>query len=204
MTEIKGDRGRPVRSLPFDQWPELDRAAWSSAIRPESVFEDGGLAAGWASATIKGVRWAYGSWLLHLRSTQSLGAAISPADRVTGVAVRGYAQHLLDTTSVVSAAAYLNALARGLTVMLPREDYRWVKAIAERLRQKRTRIRIKEPLIVSTDDLIDLGISLVTTSGCGSDDITLEQARQLSRRIDDRAPGSPTFAQEKLLGADCW
>ena len=84
-------RGRQARvAWPVEAWPEPDRLAWARATAVGDLLDDGGIAAEWREATRRSAVGAYGRWLAHLEAEGALDRAVSPADRVTPEAIRGY------------------------------------------------------------------------------------------------------------------
>ena len=82
---------RVVRtSLPFDAWPERDRALWQAALRRGAIFEPDGAAAHWAEDTRRQVAKGYGRWLGALQSFGTLAPEVAPATRVTEDHLRRY------------------------------------------------------------------------------------------------------------------
>jgi hypothetical protein len=68
-----------ILSLPLDQWPEADRAAWVAARTPAGFLEEDRPASHWSPARCRIAEQAYGQWLAHLGRHGLLQA--SPAAR---------------------------------------------------------------------------------------------------------------------------
>ena len=77
--------------LPFEDWPNEDHAAWTSAIREGDVLDGRGPAAHWRGTTRRTNIHHYGRWLSFLIRQGSDIHATTPAERVTEENVRGVA-----------------------------------------------------------------------------------------------------------------
>src|SRR3954452_19832435 len=94
MQSIEHAAAPPARrrlSLPWQEWPQADRAAWERAISPASLLDDeGGLAASWRPGSREAVLRSYGRWLGFLARHGDLDASVEPADRMTPERIRAH------------------------------------------------------------------------------------------------------------------
>jgi hypothetical protein len=120
--------------LPLEDWPAPDRAAWATLFTPRDVFADAAPARRWAAATRANHLHHYGCWLRWLATGVGLEPDAAPGARATPEAVRGFAKHLQDRVSPVSAAAGIVCLKVVLKAMHPEMDWRWLMDLANRLK----------------------------------------------------------------------
>lgn len=149
------------RHLPFDQWPEADRLAWASAMRPAGLFDDANSAAHWRDSTRNHVRRHYGYWLTYCLWAD-IALDIPIAKRITPEHVLGYLAHLTTTVSINTAAIYLARLLYAVRVMMPEFDWDWLQALVRRVEsQVRGPIIDKRPCLRDARVLVDLGQMLM-------------------------------------------
>ena len=70
------------RSIPFQEWPVADQAAWLDAFRDEGILGDRGPAAHWSRGSRQSIQYGYASWLAFLDQHGLLTPAV-PEDRAT-------------------------------------------------------------------------------------------------------------------------
>lgn len=100
--------------LPFEDWPNEDRAAWTSAIRDGDVLDGRGAAAHWRETTRRTNIHHHSRWLSFLMRQGHDIHATTPAERVTEEAVRAYVG---DLRSRVAPRTVVSSLV-GLKVMM--------------------------------------------------------------------------------------
>jgi len=149
------------RSLKMEAWPEADRLAWIAAVRPDSVFEDGGLGAGWAPATRETAIGSYGRWLGWLKRNGLLDPGVGPADRVTPERIREYVADRLQQIAASSMAPCLAHLYCALRAMAPDRDWRWMRGVISLIRGGAVRTRDKQARLVPSGQLFAFGVELM-------------------------------------------
>ena len=126
------------RSIKPADWPQKDRAAWTTAHRRGSLLDDDGLAASWAVATSDIIARGYGAYLAFLTETSDLDPTMSPAERVTRPRIEAYVACLRERNHSSTVAARILQLIRAIAVMSPTADLAWLRRIFARLRRTAT------------------------------------------------------------------
>jgi hypothetical protein len=120
--------------LPLEQWPAVDREAWTKATSPAGLMDDAGEGADWRPPTSKSRRNAYGRWLMFLYVRGQLDADEHPferAHRSLASYIDALKQRGLSTRSVWS---YVDNIGNALRVMFPgrQEDIAWIRKIVNK------------------------------------------------------------------------
>lgn len=149
------------KSLPLSLWPEGDRVSWSAAQHAASVFEPSNAAHDWAKSTRHEVERAYGRWLAWLDLGGHLTPSTKPGDRVTSQRVATYVAYLRSVVGPVTVYMQTAGLHAMLKAIEPDADWSWLRKIIKGLKRSAKSQRNKRQLIVRTDELFNLGISLM-------------------------------------------
>lgn len=157
MSETFGAR----RCLPVGRWPAMDQTAWIAAHRPGGLLEDDGRAATWAAATSAIIAGGYGRFLSHVAKGEDLEGFAAPQDRITRARVEAYVSHLREHNHSSTVAARVAQLARAIGVMVPANDWAWLRRIARRLRRSATPARNDRARLLPATALFDLATSLI-------------------------------------------
>ena len=137
-------RGAPMErtTLPFSEWPAMDRTAWQRAIEPATALLDAGPGAHWRDATRERYLGAYGRWLRFLSIERTLNPTSAPAQRATPDAIHTYIDFLRDAgLASGTVASYLEAIHNALWAMQPEHDWAWLKDIVNRLKRNARPVR---------------------------------------------------------------
>jgi site-specific recombinase XerD len=161
--------------LPLAEWPALDRAAWEAALQPGDVLEPGGIATRWRDVTRSNVVKGYGVWLHWLKETSRLDPAVPPAARVTRAQVAVYLSDLRGKAGY-TIAGRLHELGSAMQAMAPGTDWRWLHRASGRIRGQAVPARAKRPRLRSPEELVQLGIQLMTEAALTTGRFPLEQA----------------------------
>ena len=86
----------------MEQWPEFDRARWSSAREPAAFLERDKPASHWSAGRRGIVEAAYGRWLSFLGRNQALDPSSTPGDRATEDRLREFVAELQDRMAPMS------------------------------------------------------------------------------------------------------
>jgi len=148
------------KSLPFSDWPEVDRTAWEAAITAGNLFDGRGPAAHWSLGSRTSVRNGYSRWLGHLSSVLPNLLDLPPAERASPDHIESYVQRLCAEVSPTTVWNYVKHLYDALRVMAPRRDWSWLKAVVSNLGLD-IRPAAKRHRVVDADRLLDLGIRLM-------------------------------------------
>ena len=145
------------RTLPFDQWPATDQAAWVRATaRRDSPFRRHGGGRTLSPSTVRSTAAGNGRWLGYLDSIGELDPSVPPDQRATADRLDAYFQHLRDCgnadTTVVNRFVQLRA---ALQLLVPDQDHRWItRPRGISLRQMLPMKRRDRPLHL-TNELLD-------------------------------------------------
>lgn len=146
---------RVVRtSLPFDAWPERDRALWQAALRRGAIFEPDGAAAHWAEDTRRQVAKGYGRWLGALQSFGALAPEVAPVARATEDHLRRYVAWLeAQGLASVSIASRVTDLMEAVRVMESDADLALLRRLVSTLQQRAQPSRNKAVRIKPTGEI---------------------------------------------------
>ena len=154
-------------SLPRQEWPRADRAAWERALSPASLLDDeGGLAASWRPRSREAVLRSYGRWLGFLARHGDLDDVVEPADRMTPERIRAHVAEL--GVGLVSIAGHLARLVMAASALFPLRDWSWLRAMRSAVQRRSTPSRRKAGRIVSPAVLLDLGNTMMEEGQAGT------------------------------------
>ena len=157
-------RGKaPERACrPLSLWPEADRRRWEQACAPASLLdEDQGARSDRRAITNRKAAKGYGRWLTHLAHHDATALTLEAADRITPDRVKAYIARLeVLGNSTATLLARLQELGEVARVMDPQKDWRFINAIASRIRGRHVPARSKQNLKLS-DELLGLGLRLM-------------------------------------------
>src|ERR1700758_3749459 len=89
-------------------------------------------------------------------------ARTHPGDRITPAAVAGYVEALQGLgNGSQTILARLQELYEAAVVMDPARDWTWIRPIASRIRARHVPVRDKTAKLVGSDDLLELGMTLM-------------------------------------------
>jgi integrase/recombinase XerD len=155
----------PNRCMPFAEWPDSDRIAWSAALRPGTPFAPGGIAARWAASTRTITINGYGRWLTWLQRYGFLDPSIPLGARATEERLIAYMASLQAEVGDFTVQARIQQLGDALRAMAPDGEWRWILRAASRLRSEAIQVKDKRARLVMPDRLVDLGIRLMAEAG---------------------------------------
>ncbi|MEM1300103.1 MAG: hypothetical protein AAGH68_12595 [Pseudomonadota bacterium] len=156
------DRASWGRGLPYEQWPEQDRAMWAGLTEAGDDFDSVGAFARLRESSRDGYRLAYAQWLKHLMD-EGHDLSIDPPDaRATVPRLRRYAQavaHLAPRTQ----ALRFNRLHRVLSSAYPGGDWRQLSNAKNALHRRANAagpVRTQEQ-VPPSDTLLEAGTTLI-------------------------------------------
>ena len=155
--------------LKLAAWPERDRQAWTTALQPGDLLDDGGVAAAWAPATQDLVANGYGRWLGWLSRQRVLDPARPPAVRVTREQVACYLAMLHESVAPYTVVARLEQLCNAMRAIAPDLDWRWLQRAADRIKKGAQSVRDKRARLQPREQLIELGNTLMQRAETSSD-----------------------------------
>jgi integrase/recombinase XerD len=163
------------RILPLAAWPVVDQAAWQAALQPGDVLDPGGLATSWRPVTRANVVKGYGAWLNWLQETGRLDPSVAPATRVTREQVALYLADLQGKAGY-TVASRLHELGSAMQAMAPLMDWRWLLRASGRIRGQAVSAKDKRSRLRSPEELMELGIQLMTEAALATAWSPVEQA----------------------------
>jgi integrase/recombinase XerD len=155
------------RCKKFNDWPRKDRAAWKRALAPGGLLEETGLAAGWRDLTQKTVLAAYGRWLTFLAGKGWLDPKQSPGERLTPDRLRAYVAELETLVAPFTVRNRIRDLNEALRVMAPDKNFAFLRRAYARLKARAHPKKSKRPQMRSSQELVALGLNLITRAEHG-------------------------------------
>lgn len=153
------------RCMPFVEWPEIDRLAWTAAIaKADTLLDEAGLASNWRPATLKWVRDGYGRWLTFLDRQGLLDHDCPPADRLTEDRLRALIVELKAAVSSNTLRNRIVGLKEAMRVMAPDREFRYLRRAQTRLKARALPLRNKREQMVPSHDIYRLGAQLLSNA----------------------------------------
>ena len=172
-----GKRSNGVRSHPFDQWPEADRLAWSTACRPGERLKRGGPASHMKENTRNDLARRYGYFLDYVQRTEGLDPNAGPTAYVTPERVDGYLAELQARVRSVTVYGSIYKLRRTAELLNPGADLAWLREIEDDLALV-MQPRSKFNRFVDTNVLVDAAMELMAKADAATKQSPLARARQ--------------------------
>jgi integrase len=169
---------RAVRSLPEELWPEADRRAWIAACQPAERLNRGGAAAHLKPITRDDLARRYGYFLdfLGRRGLRRNGAPAAAA--VTRENVDRYISELKARIGSVTVHGSIYKLRRASELICPAQDFSWLSDMEKDLALE-MRPRSKLGRWVSTESLVEAGLTLIAEAETAANLSVLARARQV-------------------------
>ncbi len=140
---------QPRLQLPFIQWPSADRLLWQQAISDDDPFSDGSRAVRLAKASLDRYLLAWRRFVGFLTIEEPAALDIVPAKRLSSERVCAFIAHLRHTNNPRSTADLIDALYQVTRLMMPSQDWTWLRTLKSRLLAATPRPRAKGPVITS-------------------------------------------------------
>ncbi len=153
----------PKVYLPYNDWPQRDRDAWTAAIQDGDILDGRGLAFHWATATRKTNIQHYGRWLGFLTCQGLLEARKDPASRVTQETVRAYVSAMKTTIAPRTVVSSLVGLKVMMKAMAPDQNWRWLADICNRLNRNAKPSKDKRSSMLSSTQIYRTAIKRLRT-----------------------------------------
>jgi len=157
----KRQRGRPRVSLPLDQWPAADRAAWECAMAPGLPLDDGGQASRWRPATQATTLQCYGHYLAFLSGRNELAGQSDPVARLRPDLVQALVTELRQGRASATVANTIGILVMAARVMWPDHAWDWLRRMRATLHARAEPRPSKLGRTVSPPAVLDLGETLM-------------------------------------------
>jgi integrase/recombinase XerD len=149
--------------LPFPEWPQTDRVAWTQATCSPGILDEGGKGSHWSEGSKKSIRFGYARWLGYCEVFDPGLLDLDPQARVTRDKIVAYIDHLQSSITPAGLFNYIKHLYDALRVIAPNTDWTWLRELHLRL-EKLVVARNKHPRIVDINVLVDLGCYLMEKS----------------------------------------
>ncbi len=158
-------RKLPVRVIAHDDWPAVDRHAWSRARTKGNVLDEQGGLSNIEDIQIPQLRRVYGSWLGYLAEYEGLPLMESGVDYLKRDYLSGFL-HLLEAhVAPCTTRNYMTGLRSVAHAMSSDADLSDLDAATRRVWRHARPIRDKGSRIVPSRDLWQLGLDLMDTCG---------------------------------------
>ena len=168
---------RDRRSLPIEQWPASDQAAWTAACRPAERLKRGGAASHMKSVTRYDLVRRYGAFLGHVKQSGGLDADAEAAAHVTPERVESYLAELQSRVCSVTVYGSIYKLRRMAQLLAPGCDFIWLTEIEKDLALV-MQPRSKFDRLVWAEVLVEAGLSLMAEADAATHRSALARARQ--------------------------
>src|SRR5581483_1570613 len=166
-----------ARSLPFEEWPPADRAAWEAACRPAQRLKRGGAASHLKEITRRDLVRRYGYFLDYLRRVQVLPDAVAAAGYVTPERVEPFVEELRNRVGSVTLYATVYKVRRMAQLLAPEQDFTWLCEIEKDLALV-MRPKSKADRLVYANVLVEAGMTLMVEAEAATHRSALARARQ--------------------------
>jgi len=155
---------RPRLHLPYAKWPAPDRLLWQRGFHNDDPFADVRL----AKASQDRCMWAWRRYLGFLANTEPEALEIATAQRLTIDRVKLFITHVAESNAPNSVASIAEALCTAARVMMPNQDWTWLRTIKSRLHAA---VRPQSPArpVITSARLLDCGLQLMNGNKPGAD-----------------------------------
>ena len=137
-----------------------ERRLWAAAMDSNDDPFCDAPGARLAHTTRQKYMFAWRRFLGFLAISEPLALAADPAERLTIERVRAYVSHLAETNTPQSVAIQVDALYQTARMLMPQQDWTWLKAVKARLHAAAPAPGRSGPVITSVQ-LIELGQELM-------------------------------------------
>jgi integrase len=152
-------RRTPRLSLDVADWPARDQAAWAAARQPVGPLDDGGLAAGWSTKTVRQTEKGYGLWLGCLARHGRLDPDAAPGARLTRETLTLFGNELLARVAPQTAASRVRDLSVMIRVLDPDADRTLVRRMQATLARRAPPSRAKRERMIAPSLLFAAGLA---------------------------------------------
>lgn len=162
MTE-RSQQASATLCMPFEAWPERDRALWKCALAEADILEDidAGRLANLAPASLNKYRKGWGRWLAHLARNDPQAISLQPSDRCSQARLQAYVDALGEagnsTSTITNRLQELSVVTQALD---PNFTPRLINRHIATIRPTAVSVQAKGHL-TSSATLVDLGLSLI-------------------------------------------
>jgi integrase len=145
-----------------ESWPAADRDTWHASINEDDPFSEMEGRAHLRPISNLKVAKGYGRFLNFIARHQPHCWHLSAKERITPDLVKAYVEHLKSLgNSDLTLLARLQELHSMAAVLVPEGNFEFIRRMESRIRATAKPARNKRGLIVATDELLSLGLSLM-------------------------------------------
>jgi len=166
-----------VRSLPVEQWPEADRAAWMAACRSAERLRRGGAASHLKDVTRRDLARRYGYLLDYVERSEGLDRNAEAASYVTLDRVDRFVTELRTRIRSVTVYATIYKVRRTAQLLAPGRDFIWLREIEKDLALM-MQPKSKFDRLVYNHVLLEAGMTLMAEADSSTRRSALARARQ--------------------------
>jgi integrase/recombinase XerD len=154
--------------LRYSEWPRADKALWRQAFEPKvDLFDGGGPGAHLSERSVQQLQYAYGKFLYFLSAEHRDLLKRTPGRRLNARIIEEYVNWQPETCGRMTVSVYLYHLWFTLRYLCPKDDWRWLLVISQRLKAQAKPKPEKHHLVTSAA-LYTIGIRLMDTAlACG-------------------------------------
>ncbi len=146
-------------SLPFEEWPPADQAAWRKAFTTGDIFDDSGQGLKLSNYSRRNLFFGYGRWLGFLLRNHPATLEDDPLVRLTPDHLMQFIEDMSDGRKPITVYSTANHLYSAVRLMQSRADLDWMKAVVRKLKSRAGR-RSSRP-VVDSATLFDVGVRLM-------------------------------------------
>lgn len=154
---------KPFPSLKPDQWPARDRQLWIAARHREGVIDDGGPAANWSPATLRGCERGYGVLLNWLFAKGWLDETALPEERITRDRMRAFIADYSQGRAPLTIAGTVRDIAMLVRACSPPDGLPWLTKLGFRMMNAAKPAQPKLPRMARIAELLDMADMLMET-----------------------------------------
>ena len=125
---------RPLKHLPFEQWPLADRQAWEAAFVEGDIFDETqGPGAHLSPGSRQTILFAYRRWLGFLTAHHPDTLGQPPDGRIVPEVLRDYVGMLQTEGAATTTAIAVHGLYLAARLLAPQEHWTWLRELRSAL-----------------------------------------------------------------------
>jgi len=149
-----------------EAWPAADRDTWYASINEDDPFSEMEGRGHLRPISNLKVAKGFGRFLNYIARHQPHYWHLSAKERITPDLVKAYVEHLKSLgNGDLTLLARLQELHSMATVLVPQGNFDFIRRMESRIRATAKPVRDKRGLIVATDEILSLGLSLMDQAG---------------------------------------
>jgi integrase/recombinase XerD len=167
----------PIR---LAEWPASDAAKWCAALKPGSIFKDGGALARRSQRDLKQFGYSFGVWLAFLRTREQV--VESGLNYLDETDLRPFLQLLEGKLAPYSVLAILTGLLAAANALAPARSFLVLEQVVRSIKRNAKPSRDKWSRLRTPGDLRTLGLKLMAEPQRGT-----ARVRHANRYLDGLA-----------------